>query len=132
MLETTSEVARADWVRTLNEFNAIHEGWLVAVEVLAPAVGAQPEVLNLPLVGITFESHPRPAMSIAAGRGDDLIVHVIQEPAHLWVARANGHDDAAIEVESADRVKTLVRFTHAAAPETVDGMPTRHTHRGRR
>ena len=128
MIEATIEVARADWVRTLNEFNAIHEGALVTVEVLAPSVGAQSEVLDLPLVGITFEPGPS-AMSIAVGRGDDLIVHVIQEPTRLWIARANGRVDAAMEVESADGARTIVRFTHTAPPEIVGTGARRHAAR---
>ena len=122
MIESTTEVARADWIHTLNEFNAIHEGWLVAVEVLAPNVGAQPEVVDLPLVGVTFEPRPAPTMSIAAGGGDDLLVHVVPDPARLWIARASAHADAAIEIESGDGTKTIVRFTHPAAAESVDGV----------
>jgi hypothetical protein len=68
-------------------------------------------MINLPLVGATFE--PKPAtLSIAAGRGDDLIVHVIQDPAHLWMAGAKGRTDAAMEIEAADGAQTILRFTH--------------------
>ena len=110
MITTTTEVARADWVRTLNEFNALHEGWLVTVEVLEPTVGAQSEIVDLPLVGVTFEPKST-TLSIAAGRGEDLIAHVLQDPTRLWIAHADGPRDAAMEIESGDGTKTIVRFT---------------------
>ena len=48
----TVEIPRKAWAQTLNEFTAIHEGWLVSLDVLGPTIGAQPEINNLPLLGV--------------------------------------------------------------------------------
>ena len=51
----TVEIPRAAWAQALNEFTAIHEGWLVSLDVLGPTIGAQPEVNNLPLLGVSVD-----------------------------------------------------------------------------
>ncbi len=121
--ETTTEIPRQDWVQSLNRFNAVHEGWLVTVEVLSSDLGAQPEIVDLPLVGITFEQPAGGTMTIAAGSADDQIVHVIRSPERMWLARLDGRADVALEVEAAEGLKTIVRFKSPVAPETVDGLP---------
>jgi hypothetical protein len=32
----TIEVPQKDWARTLDEFSAIHNGWLVSLDVMGP------------------------------------------------------------------------------------------------
>jgi len=36
----TVEIPREAWAQTLNEFTAIHEGWLVSLDVLGADIGA--------------------------------------------------------------------------------------------
>jgi hypothetical protein len=55
----TVDVPAQDWSRTLDEFSANHEGAPVSLELLAPALGAQLEVRDLPLLGITVETGAR-------------------------------------------------------------------------
>ena len=57
----TVEIPRAEWAQRLNEFTAIHEGWLVSLDVLDPEIGAQPEIRNLPLLGISADRIAGPA-----------------------------------------------------------------------
>jgi hypothetical protein len=45
----TVEIPREAWARALTEFTAIHEGWLVSLDVLGPTIGAQAEINNLGL-----------------------------------------------------------------------------------
>ena len=127
MAEATIEIARRDWHRVLDEFNAIHEGWLVTVDVLSAAFGAQTEIANLPLVGIMVEGHRPDSLAVAAGFHDDHIVHRIESPQRLWIARLDERVDAAVEIESADGTKTIVRFKSPMLPETVDGASRRST-----
>ena len=51
----TVVIPRADWSAKLNEFSAVHDGWRVSLDVLTPELGAQPEIANLPLVGVAAE-----------------------------------------------------------------------------
>lgn len=123
----TVQIPREAWSRTLNDFSAMHEGWLVSADVLTAEMGAQPEVHDLPLVGVVAEpdrdggtitisaAHP------AAGQ----ITHTIHSPTRLWIERTDEGADAAVQIESADGAKTIVRFRTPALPETVDGVAKR-------
>ncbi len=123
MIETITEIARVDWARTLDEFNAIHDGWLVTVQVSAPEFGTHPEFVDLPLAGVFFEVGETAKLSIVAATDGGRAVHIIEQPERLWMTRADDHVDAQIEIEAADRARTVLRFTHPALPETVDGLP---------
>ncbi len=119
----TVEIPPADWSRALNEFSAIHEGWLVSLDILSPTIGAQPEIIDLPLVGVTFEPGDGGTMTVtAAPSADDHITHAIRSPARVWIERTDAGADVALEIESADSTKAILRFKTAALPETVDGV----------
>ena len=119
----TTEIPRADWSRALEEFNAAHDGWLVSLDILSPDIGAQPDITDLPLVGVTFEDIRAGTVTISAGRSAvPEITHATQAPSHVWVERTDAGADAALEIESADGAKTILRLRTAALPETVDGI----------
>jgi hypothetical protein len=119
----TVEVQPARWARALEEFSAAHEGWLVSVDVLASSLGAQPEVRNLPLVGLVAEPGSEGGViTIAVSKVDEgQITHTIHSPTRVWIERTNDGTDAAMQIESAEGTKTIVRLKTAASPETVDG-----------
>lgn len=115
----TVEIARKEWIGALDEFNRKHQGALVSLDVLGPSIGAQPELRDLPLVGITAEPGNQGTISIAAARSaDDHLTHTIQSPTHIWIARSDEGADAALEIESADGTKTILRFQTAARSRT--------------
>jgi Family of unknown function (DUF5335) len=118
----TVEVQPARWPQALAEFSAVHEGWLVSVDILAPSLGAQPEVRDLPLVGVVAE--PRNII-IAAARPEGQITHTIHSPTHVRIERTNEGADVAIQIDSAEGTTTILRLKTPALPETVDGMPAR-------
>jgi len=119
----TPEIPRDDWSRVLAEFSTTHDGWLVSLDILSPDIGAQPDLTDLPLVGITFEDIRAGTVTISAGRSAvPEITHTIQAPRHIWVERTDAGADAALAIESADGAKTILRFRTAALPETVDGI----------
>ena len=119
----TPEIPRDDWSRVLAEFSTTHYGWLVSLDILSPDIGAQPDITDLPLVGVTFEDIRAGTVTISAGRSAvPEITHTIQAPSHIWVERTDDGADAALEIESADGAKTILRFRTAALPETVDGI----------
>ena len=123
----TVEVQPARWPRALAEFSAIHEGWLISVDILAAAIGAQSEVHDLPLVGVVAEPHADGGLiTISAARFDgEQITHTIHSPTRVWIERTNEGADAAMQIESAEGITTILRLKTPARPETVDGMPKR-------
>jgi hypothetical protein len=103
------------------------EGWLVSVDVLSPAIGAQPEVRDLPLVGVVAEPGPKGGLiTISAARfNGEQITHMIHSPTRLRIERLDDGADMAMQIESAEGTTTILRLKTPALPETVDGMPRR-------
>ena len=82
----TVEIPREAWVEQLNEFTAIHEGWLVSLDVLGPEIGAQPEIVNLPLLGVSADRIDHDgaiAVSVMLSATEHLNPHDPWRDAHL-------------------------------------------------
>jgi hypothetical protein len=102
----------------------MHEGWLVSLDILSPRMGAQPEITDLPLVGVSFEAAGDGTLFIAAARtSSDHITHPISAPTRVYIERAESGADLALEAESSDGTKAILRFKTPARADTVDGMP---------
>jgi hypothetical protein len=126
----TVEIARTDWERALDAFSAMHEGWLVTLEVVSPTIGAQPVMTNMPLVGVTLEDREAQGIAIAAERTpDDHATHFVATPAHVWVERTEDGSDVALQIESSDGSRAILELKTPARPETVDGVPRPHAPR---
>lgn len=120
----TVEIPREAWGQRLNEFTAVHEGWLVSLDVLAMEIGAQPEIRNLPLLGVSadrIDDDATIAVSVARSATDHL-THVVHAVTRVYLERTEEGADAALQIESADGTRTILRFRAAVLPETVDGM----------
>jgi hypothetical protein len=123
----TVEIPREAWVEQLNEFTAIHEGWLVSLDVVGPEIGAQPEIINLPLLGVSADriDHDRAIAVSVMVSATGHFTHMIHGVTRIYIERADDGADAALEIESADGTRTILRFRVAALPETVDGIVRR-------
>jgi hypothetical protein len=120
----TTEITPESWFQRLDEFTAMHEGWLVSVDVLDPEIGAQPEIENLPLLGVSpdrIDHDPTIVVSVARSATEHF-THVVRKVTHVYLERTDEGADAALQIESADGSKTILRFRTAALPETVDGI----------
>jgi len=110
MLQTI-EIPRRDWGPALRRFSDVHEGWLVSVEVLSPEMGPMPEVVNQPLLGVSFETNHHTAVFISAGPSLDYhLTHTVQQPTRVCLERADDGRDVGLEVE-AQGVTTIIRVT---------------------
>jgi hypothetical protein len=120
----TEEIPRDAWTGTFNAFTAMHEGWLVSLEVLNAGIGAQMEIENLPLVGVTAGTiDGDPEVTISAGNAADRhISHTIRGARHVYIERTDQGADAAVQIESDDETRTILRLRVARLPETVDGF----------
>jgi uncharacterized protein DUF5335 len=121
----TQEIPRAEWNNFFDSFSRQHEGWLATLEVFAPDIGAQEEARELPLEGISIASEGGSAETIAINLGkspEDHITHVISAPEHVWLEQTSGGANAALEIESENQTKTLLRFRSALPAEMVDGV----------
>ena len=118
----TVEVPQKDWARTLNEFSALHQGQPVSLDVVAPAMGVQPQIRELPLRGVTAESGPRgPAIMIFAARADgEQITHLIPSPTHVRIERTNEGADVALKIESEEGLAAILRFKATTRSNPVE------------
>jgi hypothetical protein len=121
----TQEIPRDEWPTFFETFTRQHEGWLASLEVFAPDIGAQHEARDLPLEGISTTSKDSEPQTIAISLGKnpaDHITHTIADPTRLWLEQTSQRANAALEIESADEVKTLLRFRSPLPAEMVDGI----------
>ena len=107
----TAEIPAKDWSRTLDDFSANHEGSLISVELFGPALGAQSEIHDLPLLGLSIESAGDSTITIAAGRSPEAhITHIIRAPTTVRIERTNDGADVALAIESAEGITALLRL----------------------
>ncbi len=121
----TVVVPRADWPATLDEFSTAHQGRRISLDLLIPDMGAQPEIRELPLCGVTAELTSRDStITIAAGWKDsEQITHTIHAPTLVQLEQRDDGADVALAVESADHTRAILRITSPAIPEPVDRLP---------
>lgn len=108
----TVDISAKDWARALDEFSANHEGSLVSLELLAPALGAQVEIRELPFLGIAVEKGAADStITITAARStDEHTTHVIHSPTAVRIGRTNDDTDVALEIESAEGTTALLHL----------------------
>lgn len=109
---TTTEISRYDWVSFFDALSHLHVDEPVRIEVLRKDIGAQLEVDDLPLDGISADLRGSHAtITIAAGSAPDQhLAHIISDPVSVRVARDAAGDDEALEIVDADRTVTLLFF----------------------
>lgn len=122
---TTHEIPSDDWATFFDAFSRIHRGWRSRVEVLGKEFGAQEEGKDLPLIGVSgdFGVPGRERVVIALGREpDDHVSHAVLHPAAIRLLQDEEGAVQALEIESADRSVTLLRFESSTVPEAVNGL----------
>lgn len=124
----TVVIPQADWPAKMNEFSTVHDGWRVSLDVLTPELGAQPEIADLPLLGVVAEIGQNEAViTIAAGgKNSEQITHTIHAPTRVQLEQNDSGADVALAIESADHARTILRITSPAMPDTMDGIPKVH------
>jgi hypothetical protein len=109
----TYEIPREEWPMAVTAFGEERRRWLVSLEVLGQEIGAQPEVRDLPLEGISAEP-PKKGGSISIfifveRSPDDHLTHTITNPARVRVEENDDRTDA-MQIEAADGTMTIVTF----------------------
>ena len=113
----TKEIPRDEWNPFLGAFSKQYEGWLATLEILSADIGAQQEARDLPFEGISFisiDSEPETIVISLGKAADDHVTHVVNKPTRVWLEQTVEGANAALEIESADDIKTLLRFRSSA------------------
>jgi hypothetical protein len=109
----TREIPRTEWNDFFTHFSDQHDDDAVEVELLGPAIGAQIEGRELHLRGISPARNMEEsdlALELDSVDGKH-VTHMITTPTHVWLKQAADKTDEALEIESSDGTKTLVRFS---------------------
>ena len=121
----TKEIPKNEWSEFFDGFSRKHEGWLVNVEILGPEIGAQVEVREMPLAGITDEWHEvegNTIMIMTGAKPEGHMTHSISHPMSVSLEQTDEGADAALAIKSNDGATTLLRFRSAVLPELVDAV----------
>ena len=118
----TREIVQSEWKAFFDSFSRQHEGWLVRLDVLGAEIGAQHEVVESPLIGVTSDVPTERTIHVLVGRGPEHITHAIHDVVHVRLEQSDEGADAALQIESADGTTTLLQFRSAVLPETVDDI----------
>jgi hypothetical protein len=111
------EIPRDAWVARLNDFTAHHEGWLISVAILGTDLGAQSEIRDLPLIGVSADRVDHDgtiAISVARSAAEHM-THIIRGAQRVYIERTVNGARTALLIESADGLKTIVRAKAAAS-----------------
>ena len=106
----TNEVLREQWNAYVNEFSRRNQGRATRLEVFGE-LGAQEEQ-HMQFNGISLDAtgHDAPQLAIMLGNGARHLTHTVPRVACLTPKQAADGSDEALEIESADSEKTLLRF----------------------
>lgn len=118
----TREVIQAEWKAFFDSFSRRHEAWLVRLDVLGAEVGAQHEVVDSPLVGISSDVPNERTVHVHVGRGSEHVTHTIHDVVHVRLEQSDEGADAALQIEAGDGTTTILQFRSVVQPETVDDI----------
>lgn len=121
----TRTIPLGEWRQFLDSFSRQHAGWLMNVEVDSLELGAQPEIDDLPLAGISADTMSSAGGAVEIFAGDDpdhRITHTIVHATALNLEQSDAGADVALQVKAADGTTTILRFRSPALPETVDNV----------
>ena len=105
----TLTIPPEQWRARLNKLSQSFEGWPVSLDVIPQADGHLREFRDIPLLGITTEPSGPIVISVADARGAH-VSHIIHAPTRVLLDKTDRGANAALEIESADGAKTVLRF----------------------
>ena len=121
----TKEIPKNEWSEFFDGLSREHEGWIVTVEILGPEIGAQVEVRDTALEGITDEWDEvkgNTIMIMTGAEPEGHMTHSITHPASVSLKQTDEGADAALAIKSNDGTTTLLRFRAAVPAELVDAV----------
>jgi len=102
------QIPMAEWRRALDDLSRTYDGVLVSLEVIGGDVGAEDEVRNQPLRGITSD---RTGVNVQIEKAGGLhLDHLIARPRKLRIVETDEGAVIAIEIEANGGLHSLVRF----------------------
>jgi len=114
----TREIVQNDWEAFFDHFSRQHENWLVRLDVLGAEIGAQHEVVESPLIGVSTGAPTARTVYVHAGRGSEHVTHTVPHVAHVRLEQSAEGTAVALQIESTDGTTALLQFRPGAQGET--------------
>ena len=105
----TREISRNEWQHFFDQVSKALQGKMIQIEVDSLELGAQIEVNQLSLNGLTYDKKDD-AFIIST----DEIEHVIRSPEHIFIIDGVTGIDS-LQVQSADGIKQIINFSEPLA-----------------
>ena len=114
----TRQISKQEWRSTLDSLSRTYAGSIVSLEVAGGEVGAEEQLRNQPLRGITSD---RSGVSVIVEKKDGIhIGHRIAQPEIVRLVETSDGSVMAVEIEETDGTCSLIRFRSAVRPEVLD------------
>lgn len=117
----TKKIEKAEWRDFLHEFSRQHDGWIASIEVMGDNLGAQKETENRPFHGVVYDPVTGDDLiEIMSGDQKSHLTHTVRHPRRIWLEQSDDGADRALEIESDEGEKTLIRFRWSLSPNLLD------------
>src|SRR5512140_1993792 len=113
----TREIPREVWSDYLTLLSSITRSQWVRIEADGEGIGEQPLAQRLPLLDIAFaeKGSAQGAIEVTVGRPGEEITHRIFKPDHIYADESESGELECLDIEDAERTKTLIFFEPAQA-----------------
>ena len=105
------------WRRSLDTVSRRFAGAMVSIDVDRPDLGRHAEVKSQPLAGITAD---RSGIVVQVARGAEHLDHTIPDAETIRFEETSEGALRAVEVDSRDGTRTVVRFRSPMLPALLD------------
>lgn len=112
-MRETTEIPRENWDLYLNALSNRCKNLPVNVRLEGQDIGDQVLAEHMPLVGISLEKKgsEKDALSITvANQPTESLTHMVEHPEHIFVRESENGQVEVIDIEGANRIKTLIFF----------------------
>ncbi len=108
MIMETRAVARERWIEFFDSLSRVYAGSRATLEVLAPDLGAQMEVEETPLAGISYDTT---GLELHFTTRSGHLVHRIASPTRVSIEERDDGLVAAIEIAADGEPETILRLS---------------------
>ena len=114
----TKNIPATQWRQTFDDLSRAFGGAVVSLEIVGDGIGAQPEVVDQPLEGISSD---RSGVTICVARPRAMhLEHRVPRPKEVRIVETDEGAVMAVEIGENEGTYTLLHFRSPARPELFD------------
>jgi len=116
---TPQKVPYSEWSSRLDQFSRTHHGQEVKIDTFQPERGIEHDLVDVPLLGLSLETHRGwPVVILEAGEADKGVFdRWIDDAVEIQIGEWNNGASGALEIVSAD--ERITRVSVGPAEETL-------------